>query len=210
MQCIQLQDVSQYLGNVDSSQLERIQNINHAIEFCAYLESNGISYDYCVKHQEVLGCDESSHYYERFLKWLSDDYVVCKNLLLHERKGEKRNYLLIVDSRKKVDFKSLQEVLDCKKLEFVKDEEMEQLIKTTSGNVSLFNIMYDEDSMVHLLIDEELQDAPLLAFHPLYNGMSLFLKPSECSKFLDLINREAQVISVSDRDAKQFRKKFNN
>ena len=83
------------------------------------------------------------------------EYVICKNLLVRERKGERRKFLLVTDSRKQLDLKALKDTLGCSKLEFVQEEEMKRLIHTTPGNVSLFNMMYDKDKQVNYLETED-------------------------------------------------------
>lgn len=182
----------------------KVQMIQKAKEFCQYLTQNNIDYEVCLKHAEVISCDDSYQYYQRFQDYLTEDYVICKNLLVQERKGEKRKFLVILDSRKQLSFQQLREILACKKLEFVNSNEMKELLDTTPGNVSLFNIKNDQTKQVHLVLDQELLQANLLAFHPLYNGMSLFLRPIDCLKFVHLIKRNAQVISLSKENNKQY------
>ena len=53
---------------------------------------------------------------------------------------------------------------------------------------------------IELIIDEELLEVDYIAFHPLYNGMSIFLPPKECFKFLDSIGRDAKVMSIKTMD----------
>lgn len=171
-----------------------------AKRFCSYLESNGINYEIVIKHKEVLGCDESEKYYERFSSYLDYGYSICKNLFLRERKGLKRHFLVITDSRKQIDLKELKEILDSKKLEFVPEDEMEELIHTYPGNVSLFNMIYDKDKKVDLIMDKELLGNSLLVFHPLYNGMSMFIEPEECIKFLNLIKRKPNFVEIIDKE----------
>ena len=76
---------------------------------------------------------------------------------------------------------------------------MKDLLNTEPGNVSLFNIMYDKEKQVNLIIDEDLLTGKSLAFHPLYNGMSVFLKPTECFKFLKLIDRKCCVLPIDSK-----------
>lgn len=191
--------VSNYLIKSDEMR-RKMEKTIRAKSFCEYLGKNGINYDICIRHQEVLGCDESSKYYERFNEYLEPDYVICKNLLVHERKGEKRNFLIITDSKKKINLIGLKESLGAKKLEFVNEEDMKTLLNTEPGNVSLFNIMYDKAEQVNLIIDQDLFSSSSLAFHPLYNGMSIFLKPEECLKFLKVVNRKFCIMPI---DAKE-------
>ena len=170
----------------------RIEMTKKAVKFCDTLERKGIQYDYCIRHKEATGCVD----YSRWNDYLGDDYAVGKHLLVQERKGEKKKYLVITDSSKQVDLKALKEELDCRKLEFVSPSDMESLINATPGNVSIFNLIYDENKEIELIIDEDLIEADEIAFHPLYNGMSIFMPLSECFNFLAAIGRSAEVMAI--------------
>lgn len=198
-----LEFLKSYL-QADEEMRKKLQLIKRAKDFCTYLTRNHINYKVCIKHQEVLGCDESNKYYQRFSDYLDEDYIVCKNLLVKERKGGKRKFLVIIDSKNQLSFQQLREILHCQKLEFASSEEMEEILNTTPGNVSLFNMINDKHQQVQLVLEQGLLQASLLAFHPLYNGMSIFLNPQECLKFLDLINRDYFPISFSKKQEKQY------
>ena len=163
-----------------------------AFEFCDSLKKRGIQYEYCIRHKEATGCVD----YSRWEDYLDENYAVGKHLLVQERKGNKNKYLVITDSSKQVDLKALKEELSCHKLEFVSPVDMENLINATPGNVSIFNMIYDENKEIKLIIDEDLLETSEVAFHPLYNGMSIFMPLSECFKFLNTIGREAKVMSI--------------
>ena len=178
---------------------QKIKKIKIGKDFCQELESKGISYSWCIKHPEVLGCSQSREYYQRYQEYLGSDYSICKHLLVHERKGEKRTFLIIVDDEKSVDLKELKEQIGCSKLEFVSSEEMDELLHTVPGNVSLFHMKFDINHKVDLIIDRELLDKSLLAFHPLYNGMSLFLTPDSALEYLGTINRTGTIMEVPSK-----------
>lgn len=167
-----------------------MKKIIKGIYMCDYLDNHGISYEWCIKHPEVRGCDESARYYSRYQYLIGDNYCIGKHLLLQERKGEKRVFLFIVPSDKQVDLKEVRERLQTSKLEFVKEDKMEELLYTTPGNVSIFNLIYDSSKKVNLVLDQDLLNTDLVAFHPLYNGMSVFLKPEDMLKFLAVVNRD--------------------
>ena len=175
---------------------EKMKKIMKGKEFCDYLESQGINYEWCIKHKEVLGCDESSLYYEHYKYYIGDDYCICKNLFLQERKGDKRLFLLIVPNDKNVDLKE------------VKESVMEQLLHTTPGNVSIFNLIYDKEQKINLILDQDIFDSTLLAFHPLYNGMSLFLDGENIIKFLSFCHREYVISDVPSKDDELLEKRM--
>lgn len=108
--------------------------------------------------------------------------------------------MLIVDDEAKVDLKSLKDKLECSKLEFASDEDLAEILHTYQGNVSVFNMKYDVEDKVNLIVDEELLDRSLLAFHPLYNGKSLFLTPVNFLKYLLYINRKPVFTQIPKRE----------
>ena len=195
------QEIGNYLLTMGKKdEYRRFMMIDMAYRFLHFLDSKGIHYDRCVKHKKVVGCFESSKYYKRFEEYLGDTYTICKNLLVQERKGEKRKFLIITDSKKRVNLSDLKEQMDTKKLEFVGEEDMKSLLHTTPGNVSLFNVISDKEKKVNIVIDEELLSKEELAFHPLYNEMSVFLKPQECLKFLKVIGRTATILPIREKE----------
>lgn len=73
------------------SQFEQeLEKIKIGQDFCQELTKKGISYAWCIKHKEVLGCCESKTYYQRYQEYLGSDYAIGKHLLVRERKGERR------------------------------------------------------------------------------------------------------------------------
>ena len=91
-------------------------------------------------------------------KLFGKDYSICKHLFLHERKGLKRHFLVVVDEDKDVDLKVLKEELEVGKLEFCSSSELEELLHTVPGNVSLFSTKFDTLNQVNIIIDKELLD----------------------------------------------------
>jgi len=173
-----------------------LKKIIKAKVFCQDLKEKGIDYSFFIRHPEVLGCDESRKYYQYYFDYIGEDYGVGKHLFIQERKGQKRKYLVIVDDSKTVDLKVLKEKLESSKLEFVKEDMMLDLLDTTPGNVSLFNIQFDKNEEVQLIIDQELLEKELIAFHPLYNGMSIFITPDMVFRYLSSIGRSASIIDI--------------
>lgn len=108
--------------------------------------------------------------------------------------------MIVVSDQKQVDLKELKELYELKKLEFVSSEDMEEILHTEPGNVSLFNLQYDQENKLEVLFDEELLYEKQLAFHPLYNGMSLFLKPEEALKFVNSIEHSYKIITIPKKE----------
>lgn len=188
--------------SLDRDTMTNIEGISKAQQFCSYLQENNIDYKICIKHPLTGGCNESETYYKRFNDYLDFDYSICKHILVQERKGDKRVYLIIVDKDKKVDLNALKDILEARKLEFVSEYDMKELLDTNPGNVSIFNLVSDSENKVNLIMDLNLLNYDYLAFHPLYNGMTLFLRPKDAFKFLSIIKRDNQLIDIPEKKEK--------
>lgn len=194
-----------YKSYLEKNECEKLERMKKGMDFCRYLNEQGVRYDVCIKHPEVLGCSESEMYYKRFTDYLPLEYSICKHMLVKEKKGN-RYFLIIVDKDKKVDLTKIREDLDCKKLEFVSQEEMKTLLDTYPGCVSVFCMKNDTEKKVELILDYDLMEYQSLAFHPLYCGMSLFLKPEEMMKYLNTIDIKPHIISVPVKEELGFAK----
>lgn len=139
---------------------QKLGKIKIGQDFCKELVEDGIFYAWCIKHKEVLGCEESKIYYQRYQEYLGNDYAIGKHLLVHGRKGEKRTFLIIVEDVKQVDLKRIRERLGCSKLEFCGEDD---LLHTILGNVSLFHLKYDINFRIFLIIDKLLLNKSLIA-----------------------------------------------
>lgn len=177
-----------------------LKKFNIGYDFCKELKEKQIPYAVCITHPEVISCMDSKLYYMQYDKLFGKDYSICKHLFLHERKGLKRHFLVVVDEDKDVDLKVLKEELEVGKLEFCSSSELEELLHTVPGNVSLFSTKFDTLNQVNIIIDKELLDRSLLAFHSLYNGMSLFLTPDAAIKYLSTIGKQATTFTVPSKN----------
>lgn len=197
---LSIDDYKKLFGKVKLANYDAKQKFDTGYNFCQELKEKGINYFTCITHPEVLSSLDSEMYYTQYSDLFGKDYSVCKHLFVHEKKGLKRHFLIIVDNEKDVDLKKLREELDLSKLEFCSEDELKQLLNTIPGNVSLFHTKFDQDNNVNLIIDRELLDRELLAFHPLYNGMSLFLTPECALQYLSSINKEAHFYTIPSKN----------
>lgn len=180
-------------------EIERLNRIINAKKMCEELSRYGIEYEWCIKHPEVLGCDDSRKYYKRYETYIGNNYCICKNLLIQERKGTKRHFLIILPDDKLIDLKEEKARLKTSKLEFASIDKMYTLLNTTPGNVSIFNILYDKENVVELLLDKDIFKSKLVAFHPLYNGMSVFIKPEDIFTFLISCHKKYQIEEIAEK-----------
>jgi len=105
--------------------------------------------------------------------------------------SENHFFLLVLSCDKgQVDLQSLRTVLMTRKMEFASELDLEEIFHTYPGNVSIFHSVYDSFLKVTILFDQELVSQSCLAFHPLYNGDTIFLAFSQVKKYLDQIHHE--------------------
>ena len=141
------------------------------------------------EHDAVFNCDEADD-----LR-LEIDGISTKNLFLRDRKG-KRHFLLVIQSDKSLDLKSLSEVLGVKALSFASAERLDKHLSTTPGSVSILDILKDSDGVVDLVLDEAVANSQSLQCHPYTNTATLNISLEDIQKLLKHFNREFMTIAL--------------
>ena len=106
--------------------------------------------------------------------------------MLKSKDNSNSIYLLITDHNKDIDLDSLN-------LEYYNEE---------NDDISLFRLINDLNNNINLIIDNDLINADELVFYPVYKDLSLFIRPSECIKYLKLISRDFNLINVISKNNK--------
>jgi Ala-tRNA(Pro) deacylase len=175
--------------------LERVRFMKEKLvevrELLKYLRMIGI-YPTMLEHDEVISCDDSKKIYD--LKGYDEKYYgLAKNMLLRDKKG-KKFWLVILDYKKPLDFELLRETIGLgKKIGMATEEDLERLLKTKRGSVSLLNLIYDVEHQVRVIIDEDLISKDYLAFHPNDNTKTVFIRNSDVFEFLDSLGVKYQI-----------------
>ncbi|MCQ2341290.1 MAG: prolyl-tRNA synthetase associated domain-containing protein [Paludibacteraceae bacterium] len=133
-----------------------------------YLDQNGISYQ-VYHHPEGKTIIEAKQW------WRNDGSVHCKNIFLRNHKGD-QHYLVCFDCEHDLDIHDLEQRLKAEliahgenspgKLSFASPERMERYLGLEPGSVSPFGLINDKQQHVILFLDENLQKASSLSFHP--------------------------------------------
>lgn len=107
--------------------------------------------------------------------WRDDGSVHCKNIFLRNHKGN-RHYLVCFNCDHDLAIHDLEHTLKEAltqrglpapgKLSFASPERMMRYLGLEPGSVSPFGLINDEEHHVHLFLDETLQQADCLSFHP--------------------------------------------
>lgn len=140
------------------------------------LKNLNISFEY-HEHPPVPTVEEASKY------WEGIDSNHCKNLFFRNHKGN-RHILVILDYKQNLHIHDLEVRLKQGKITFASPERMQKFLGVTPGSVSPFGLIHDLNHQVHLIIDENLQNAQRISFHPNLNTASLVLSFQDFIKFL--------------------------
>ena len=152
-----------------------------------WLEQRNISY-ILHTHQAVFTVEEAQKYCN-FIPGLH-----CKNLFLKEKRGEKRYFLVTLPAEKKIPLKILEELLNCEKLTFANEVELNQYLGLSTGAVSALGLVNDTNNKVIYVIDKEVWDADIVSFHPNINTETVELKKDAFHLTIDLTGNEKIII----------------
>lgn len=97
---------------------------------------------------------------------------------------QKEYFLLLLSGNKKLSTKSIAKQIGSSHLSFASDEDMETLLFTTPGAVSILGLIYDKENKVKLLIDKDVIQADYIGCHPCENTCSLKLRTKDILEVL--------------------------
>ena len=101
--------------------------------------------------------------------------LICKNLFLCNRQ-QTDFYLLLMPGDKPFKTKDLSKQLGVARLSFASGEQMQELLCTAPGSLSVLSLAYDTQNRVQLVIDREIAQNEALGCHPCDNTASLNVK----------------------------------
>jgi Ala-tRNA(Pro) deacylase len=146
-----------------------------ATELFDLLERLGVEFT-TLRHPPVFTVEEA--------KRLRGEIVGAhtKNLLLRNKKAEL--WLVTCLEDREIDFKELAGKLGTKHLTFASPGRLADALGVIPGAVTPLALINDRYGRVRLVMDEALQTAVRLNFHPLDNNMTTSLTPEGFGTFL--------------------------
>jgi Ala-tRNA(Pro) deacylase len=157
-----------------------------------YLEEHQIPFE-IYEHPPVPTVEEALPY------WKDIDAAHCKNLFFRNHKGN-RHYLVILDHRRQLNIRELEQKLKQGKISFASPERMEKYLGLSGGSVSVFGIINDHENHVHLFIDSVLQSAEHISFHPNENDATLVISFSSFLRFLESSGNTWEFMALYEED----------
>ena len=182
---------------------ERIEKV------LTFLTENGIEYKNHT-HPPLPTIEMALEY------WKEIDSTHCKNLFFRNHKGN-RHYLVVFECHKELSIHTLEKSLRQGKLSFASQERMERCLGLLPGSVSPFGLindmnltdsegkpkegvaakeLFENGHRVKLFLDQDLQKAERLSFHPCNNTASTVVSNSDFMKFLQIWGGDFEWIDV--------------
>lgn len=163
-------------------------NLDKRAQVRAYLEEQEIPYE-IHEHPPVPTVEEALPY------WNAIDASHCKNLFFRNHKGNK-HYLVILDHRRQLNIRDLEQRLKQGKISFASPKRMERYLGLGGGSVSAFGIINDHDDHVHLYIDDRLKNVEHISFHPNENTATFVISFASFIKFLESSGNSYEFIAL--------------
>ncbi len=156
-----------------------------------FLQRQNIPYEK-YEHPAVFTCEEA----EKIVPALPG--APTKNLFVKDRKG--KLFLVVVGHEKNVDLKALGNVLHAKSLSFASPETLKEYLGVEPGSATMLGLLTDTQSVVEVVIDENIWRADAIQCHPLVNTATLVISHEGLEVFLKATHHEARVIAVPWQD----------
>lgn len=151
--------------------------------------------------------DKLDIYYERvefnsFPKTIEDLCKVDEKLkvpgvknLIFKTKDNKEFFLLVLPRSEKLDIKLFRKKHSTPKIEMAKDSDLENILNTHSGAVSITELMYDKEKKIKLFIDEKVLEGEYMRFHPNENLATVKIKMKDFKeKLIPYLEHEINIL----------------
>ena len=146
------------------------------------LDELHIPYEY-IEHPPAPTIEIAKQY------WAGHNAQHCKNLFFRNHKGN-RHYLVILNCDRDMAIHDIEKQLHQGKLSFASETRMDKYLGVKPGSVTPFGLINDTEHHVTVFLDQTLQQAEKLSFHPCINTASLIIKKEDLIKFLDYCGNE--------------------
>lgn len=166
------------MNGVEKDVFERISNMG--IEYRAIEHQPAYTMDDCKAVSEELGA------------------IMPKNIFLCPR-NKSSFFLLITRPEAKYKTADISKQLGVSRLSFGPEDKLHEFLRTLPGAISPMGLLFDAEKKVRLVMDSALKDAPVLAFHPCVNHMSLAISGHDFfGVFLPALGVEPTFVDIHD------------
>ena len=145
-----------------------------------------------------LSIDYSYVEYTKEEKDHIDDLIevkAIKNLLFKTRNLKKDLFLVILPRDKRFDTKAFRQKYNITKIELADSNELSEFLNTSSGEVSIIDLLFDKDNRIKLYIDSEVLKEEYFRFHPCNGLVTVRIKTKNLiDKLIPYLNHELTVL----------------
>jgi Ala-tRNA(Pro) deacylase len=122
-----------------------------------------------------------------------------KNLFLRAEGGEL--FLVVAESKTRVDLKALARMLPSGRLSFGKPELLMQVLGVPPGSVTAFAVINDPNRRVRVVVDAELMRHDSINCHPLENTATTNIARDDLVRFIRACGHEPRVAALGSMQA---------
>ena len=139
--------------------------------------------------------------YNFFPKEFDDLNLIDKTLqvkgiknLIFRTKNKEQFYFIIIPREERFNEKEFRNKYGLPKITMAKNEELEALLKTHSGAVSIMELINDKDNKIKIFIKENILDTEYFRFHPNENKSTVRIKMEDFkNKLIPYLKHEINV-----------------
>ncbi len=153
-----------------------------------WLENEKIPYE-VFQHRAFHRVEDTIGEYEKM--GFSDN----KSLFLRDEK-KRKFFLVVMKGETRADLKKIAEIFDEKRLSFANDQFLNDYLKTTPGSVSPLGLIFDINTSIQVLFDQDLLDSEFVGFHPNDNQQTWKFLTTDFEKFLDSLPHNITTTSL--------------
>ena len=117
----------------------------------------------------------------------------AKNVFVRDDK-KKNYYLITIGKDKRVDLKKFQENHNTRKLSFVSENSLKEILDLIPGSVSPFGLLNDKECKVKFYLDKDfIANEGIIGIHPNDNTATVFLKTND---LIDVIKEHGNKVEI--------------
>lgn len=117
-----------------------------------------------------------------------------KNLIFRN-KSKTQFYFVILPREQRFDEKAFRSKHGLPKISMAKGEELQELLNTHSGAVSIMELVHDQQGVIRLFIDEGVLSTPHFRFHPNENTSTVRIPMEDFkTKLIPYLNHEITIL----------------
>lgn len=117
-----------------------------------------------------------------------------KNLIF-KNKSKSQFYFIIIPRESRFDEKYFRNKFELPKISMAKNEELQELLKTYSGAVSIMELEEDKDNVIKVFIEESILSKEYFRFHPNENKSTVRIKMDDLkNKLMPYLKHDINVL----------------